>query len=69
MLSRDFPLPILRNKDRCQHLSLHMDCHVGGPATADCFHPSFHNKCPFKLGAEKKITNEDAEVIEALEKE
>jgi hypothetical protein len=52
-MERSFPIPIMRNKERCPHLSLHMDCHAGGSATADCFHPHFHKACPYRKRAER----------------
>ena len=49
-----FPIPVLNNKSRCKHLAIHLECNVGGDATTDCFHPSFHEECKFKKKAERK---------------
>jgi hypothetical protein len=54
MPERSFPLPVLRNKQRCPYVSLYLDCHVGGDADVDCFRPEFHEGCHHRKKAERR---------------
>lgn len=60
-MDRSFPIPILSNKQRCPHMSLHLNCNVGGYATANCFHPSYHNECNFRQKAERRYESKGKE--------
>jgi len=44
-----------KQHDKCQYLTKHMSCMVGGEAHALCFHVGFHTKCPYKLRFHKKF--------------
>lgn len=61
MVDRMFPIPVLRNKNRCPHLSIHLECNAGGFGHANCFHHDYHSNCHYRQKAERKYQDEKKE--------
>lgn len=42
------PIKIITNEHKCEHLTRHIECMVGGNGTFECYNPGFHEQCGYK---------------------